>query len=271
LQPAWAFADCNNNIWLIGKHNAGIMDVNDNVPYYQKLDASNGEVIAEHYGFAFFRGYNAMRRPMQFNCEKSYFSKNTFFFDRAFLDDRLLCIQSAKQTNILMQPPGGNYFRYLSGEGVGHSGTMKLRGLIQPGTMPTSHLVTATSDNGHLLTHGNTFGIPDVWWCTPNDSIPYIHIIKYDSLGRTTNLEPRKATHSTQALKIAPNPATHSITFPGVGAGIITLVDTKGKVWLNRELTANQSLDISFLPAGLYTARLQTAKGLQLQGRFAKE
>jgi hypothetical protein len=271
----WATINCNDEILIGGHSNLMIVDILEPIPYTMAISSTDGIELARCQNYLPTYDQNTLHRSLNYNCQYNNIQFNEV--PRYFPPVSPGEFGGFKHHESFMVKNNIFDTTHCRGSigwprGQFHVGCKAVRAIIDWYAYTTTSNLIRTSDKGYLLATFNAQVIGySPFFGTLFDTISYMQIIKYDSLGRTTILEPRKATHSTQALKIAPNPATHSITFPGVGAGIITLVDTKGKVWLKRELTANQSLEISLLPTGLYTARLQTAEGLQLQGRFAKE
>ena len=76
-------------------------------------------------------------------------------------------------------------------------------------------------------------------------------------------------SHETKGwLQLYPSPSTGSLRVSHPGA--LTLLDAKGQIVLETTVVAGQTLDLSYLSAGIYLAKLQQAH-LTRTGRWMKE
>ena len=75
----------------------------------------------------------------------------------------------------------------------------------------------------------------------------------------------------TQPLRFYPNPVTTSFVVDGLReAGELTLRDYLGRICLHQQVEANERVDISALPVGIYVLTVRTAEG-QLVQKLVKQ
>jgi len=101
----------------------------------------------------------------------------------------------------------------------------------------------------------------------PSSYVDNVSIIKTDMPGTT-------AIHKTLAseVRVFPNPATDMIRFMGIdNASTAKLFNITGRLVKNVQLHSTNTLDISDLPAGLYTISIFTHGGKNITSKFIKK
>ncbi|WP_345050442.1 carbohydrate-binding protein [Hymenobacter glaciei] len=174
-------------------------------------------------------------------------------------------------------PTTGTYlieYRVASG-GTGGTVSCDLNGgsiYLGPTTIPgTGGWQNWTTVSRTVSVNAGTYNF-GVYAQTGGYNINWIRITKQGAArGVATATAVNAAVRGAQPLQVYPNPATTSFVVDGLReAGELTLRDYLGRTCLHKQVEANERIDISTLPVGIYVLTVRTAEG-QLVQKLVKQ
>jgi hypothetical protein len=121
-------------------------------------------------------------------------------------------------------------------------------------TIPISAYTEADSANVTIAAFYNdtTCGFPHGPY---GNSVLYIDNISFDNLITSTV----NTSANVKEVSVYPNPAGNAIQVTGVqGKVTLKLLDVNGRLLFTKEVTANETVPVSFLPNGLYMATIKS-------------
>jgi|GEM_PF-1617131 len=231
-EPVWSTADCEGNIWISGESNIIIIDGPYGIRYTLKLDGATGEQLGSGNNILPGYEFNRLNRPVIFHCPWNMISFNqnyTSWQINPFPPEAYAYHHSEMFDAVI-----DNWEWPSPSSRISKTSNVPSRAIIDKDAYITTSNFIRTADKGFLLTTYKSTFLGIGWFNIPvYDTVSYMQIIKYDSLGITTEIQELSGNKAQGGLNIYPNPASQTISLSSPEEGVAIISDTRGKQLLS--------------------------------------